>query len=123
MSTPRKDSTGSPNAALPHRVFVVPMLKTFGQRFILPNWLAITIRSWIFAWRELDEAELAHELVHVRQWHENGFFGYIVKYMSQSAAAKKAGGDRYRDNSFEAEAYAEEQRVRARSGTQGTAQQ
>jgi hypothetical protein len=111
----------SKRAVVPnHRVFVVPLLKPMGQRFILPNWLAITIRNWIFAWRELDEAELAHELVHVRQWREHGFIGYIVRYMSESSAAKKGGGDRYRDNSFEAEAYAEEERVRARSGSGGT---
>lgn len=97
-----------------HRVFVIPLLKPVGQRFILPTWLAITIRSWIFAWRPLDEAELAHELVHVRQWREHGFVGYIVRYMGASSAAKKAGGDRYRENSFEQEARAVEEQVRAR---------
>jgi hypothetical protein len=107
----------------PHRVLVVPMLKPIAQRLIMPNWLAITIGRLIFAWRQLDEAELAHELVHVRQWSENGFFRYIVRYMQESSRASAAGGDRYRDNKFEAEAYAEEERVRARSGRQGTAEQ
>lgn len=80
----------------------------------MPNWLAITVRSWIFAWRPLDPAELAHELVHVGQWHEQGFVRYIVRYMSASSRAESEGGDRYRDNPFEVEARAEEERVRAR---------
>jgi hypothetical protein len=97
-----------------HHVLVIPLLKPIGQRFIMPTWLAITIRNWIFAWRPLDEAELAHELVHVRQWRENGFFGYIRRYMSASSSAKKAGGDRYTENRFEQEAREVEAEVRAR---------
>ena len=96
----------APEPVLPHRVFVWPLLRPIGQRFILPNWLAITIARWIFAWRPLDDAELAHELCHVRQWHDNGFFGYIRAYMAESSRAKKAGQDRYRDNRFEVEARA-----------------
>ena len=107
----------------PHRVFVIPLLKPIAQKLILPNWLAITIHRWIFAWRSLEEPELAHELVHVRQWAENGLIGYIVKYMQESNRAKAAGGDRYRDNKFEKEAYEEEERVRARaSQTPGVGQ-
>jgi hypothetical protein len=97
-----------------HRLVVVPLLKPIAQRLIMPNWLAITVRSWIFAWRPLDPAELAHELVHVGQWHEQGFVRYIVRYMSASSRAESEGGDRYRDNPFEVEARAEEERVRAR---------
>lgn len=122
MGLPTMDNRCVPRnpAPVPHRVFVVPLLKPLGQRFIMPAWLAITIRGWIFAWRSLDEPELAHELVHVRQWRENGLVGYIVRYMSESSRAKREGGDRYRDNKFEAEAYAEEERVRARTGKGGT---
>lgn len=105
---PPRDST------LPYRVIVQPLLRPIGQRFILNNWLAITIARWIFAWRPLDDAELAHELTHVRQWHEYGFLGYIVAYMRESSRAKKAGQDRYRDNGFEVEARAAEDAVRAR---------
>jgi hypothetical protein len=102
------------SAQPPHRLVVIPLLKPLGQRFIMPTWLAITIRSWIFAWRNLDEAELAHELVHVRQWREHGFIRYIRRYMSESTRAKRAGGDRYRENRFEVEARDEEERVRRR---------
>jgi hypothetical protein len=83
------------------------------QRLVLPNWLAITIGRRIFAWRNLDSAELAHELTHVRQWSENGYVGYIRRYMAESNRAARAGGDRYRDNKFEVEARAAEDAVRA----------
>ncbi len=112
-----------PAVAPQHRVIVLPLLKPIAQKLIMPNWLAITIGRLVFAWRDLDEPELAHELVHVRQWAENGFVHYIVRYMRESSRAKAAGGDRYRDNKFEAEAYAEEDRVRARVGRHGTAEQ
>ena len=73
------------------------------QRLVLPTWTAITIGKWIFAWRALDQAELAHELAHVRQWHRYGLT-FIVRYLRASAEAARAGGDRYRDNVFEREA-------------------
>jgi hypothetical protein len=71
----------------------------------MPGWLAITIGRWIFAWRPLDEAELAHELEHVRQWRENGL-RFIPRYLGESRRAARSGGDRYRDNRFEVEAHA-----------------
>lgn len=80
----------------------------------MPDWVAITIGRWIFAWRSLDERELAHELAHVRQWSQHGFIRFIVRYMSESSRAKRDGGDRYRDNSFEIEARAAEYEVRKR---------
>ena len=95
-------------------MIVIAWLRRPAQRFILPNWLAITIRGWIFAWRALDEVELAHELTHVRQWREHGFVGYIRSYMAESARAKREGGDRYWDNKFEVEARAAEDVVRAK---------
>jgi len=97
-----------------YRLIVQPLFKPVGQRFILDNWLAITIERWIFSWRPLDEAELAHELTHVRQWQQYGFFGYIVAYMRESQRARKAGKDQYRDNRFEIEARAAEDAVRRR---------
>ncbi len=97
----------------PHRLFVLPFLRRPGGRFIMPGWLAITIWRWIFAWRPLDHAELAHELEHVRQWQSNGL-SYIWRYFAESRRAAARGGDRYRDNRFEVEARAAEQRVRSR---------
>ena len=103
------------DSGLPYRVIVLPFMRAIGGRFILKNWLAITIWRWIFAWRPLDDAELAHELCHVRQWHEYGFLGYIAAYLGESRRASKAGGDRYRGNKFEIEAYAAEAAVRQRA--------
>ena len=100
---------------LPYRVIVLPWLRRIGHRFILKDWLAITIWRWIFAWRPLDDAELAHELCHVRQWHEHGFLGYIRAYLGESRRASRAGTDRYRDNRFEGEARAAAAEGAARS--------
>lgn len=95
-----------------YRLVVWPWLRLVGSRLIMPNWTAITIRTWIFSWRPLDEAELAHELVHVRQWRENGFLHYIRRYLAASRQAAAAGGNRYRDNRFEVEARKAEQNIR-----------
>jgi hypothetical protein len=101
-------------ASLPdHRVIVWPWLKAPMQRFVLPNWIAITIGRWIFAWRKLDEAELAHELTHVRQWARYGLT-YVPRYYMASRAAARSGGDRYRDNAFEKEAADAAEAVRKR---------
>ena len=104
MADNRRVST--PERPLPYRVIVLPFLRRLGRRLIMPGWVALTIGRWIFAWRALDEAELAHELVHVRQWREHGFARFIVRYFGASRAAARAGGDRYRDNKFEIEARA-----------------
>lgn len=88
-----------------HRLIVLPFLRRPGARLIMPNWLAITIGRWIFAWRPLDQAELAHELAHVRQWRANGL-RFIPRYLGASRAARNSGGDGYRDNHFEIEAAA-----------------
>ena len=96
-----------------HSVIVVPWLKLPMQRFVLPNWTAITIGRRIFAWRELDKVELAHELKHVEQWRRHGPV-FIALYLLASRAAAKAGGDRYADNRFEKEAKAAEELERKR---------
>lgn len=70
----------------------------------MQDWLAITIGRDIFAWRALDEFELTHELVHVRQWSTNGIM-YVPRYFQAGRAAVAAGRDRYRGNAFEIEAY------------------
>jgi hypothetical protein len=81
------------------------------QRFVLPNWTAITIGRRIFAWRKLDELELAHELTHVKQWQQYGL-AFIVRYYMASRAAKADGGDRYCDNVYEKEAAEAAEKVR-----------
>lgn len=90
-----------------HHVVVLPFLRRPAQRLIMPSWVALTIGRWIFAWRPLTDAELAHELVHVRQWAEHGLL-FIPRYLRASSAAMAAGGDRYHDNEFEVEARAAE---------------
>ncbi len=90
---------------LGQRVVVWAWLRPIGQRLLMPNWLAITIGRWIFAWRPLDAAELAHELEHVRQWQRYGLL-FIPRYLRASWRAARAGGDRYRDNAFERAAQA-----------------
>lgn len=102
-----------PTDAPRHRVIVLPWLKRPAQRLILPDWLAITIFSTIFAWRPLDQVELAHELAHVRQWQRYGV-RFIWLYMRASSRAEKTGLDRYRDNVFEIEARAVAEAVKAR---------
>lgn len=81
------------------------------QRLVLPDWLAITIGPLILTWRELDAAELAHELTHVRQWRRHGI-AFVPRYLRASAAAAADGGDRYRDNEFEREARRAAENVR-----------
>ena len=95
----------------PYKCVVLPWLKPLGERFIMPTWLAMTIGPLIFSWRVLDPVELAHELQHVRQWRREGLM-YIPRYFAASDAAEKAGKDRYRDNEFEVEARAAEDKVR-----------
>lgn len=91
---------------------VLPFLRRPAQRLIMPNWLAITIGRWIFAWRALNGVELAHELAHVRQWREHGLL-FIPRYLAASATAGRDGGDRYRNNRFEVAARAAEDAFRA----------
>ena len=94
------------------RAHVWRWLKGPAQRLILPTWLAITIWHDIFSWRQLDECELAHELCHVRQWNANGSCTSRATVQA-SRAAEAAGKDSYRDNAFEAEAYAASEALRA----------
>jgi len=89
----------------PYQCVVLPFLKVIGERFIMPNWLAMTIGPLIFSWRKLDPLELAHEVQHVRQWRREGVM-YVLRYFAASNAAVKAGKDRYWDNEFEVEARA-----------------
>jgi hypothetical protein len=67
---------------------------------MLPDWLAISLGRHVIAWRDLDEAELAHELEHVRQWQEHGLT-FPLSYLAASVAARRAGRHWYRDNRYE----------------------
>jgi hypothetical protein len=96
----------------PHRVVVWPWLRRIGGR-VLPNWLAITIGRTIFSWRPLSDAELAHELEHVRQWR-SGAVRFPVAYLAESVRAVRAGKRWYHDNRFEADARAAAARVTRR---------
>ena len=98
-------------AEISYRLLVVPWLRRPGHYLLLRNWLAITIGHWIFAWRPLDAAELAHELTHVRQWQRYGLL-FIPRYLRASRAAATAGRDSYRDNVFERQAAAAADAVR-----------
>ena len=97
---------------IPHRVVVWPWLRPIGGRF-LPDWLAITVGSTIFAWRPLNDAELAHELEHVRQWRSAGM-RFPLAYLAESVRAARAGKRWYRDNRFEADARSAAARLRRR---------
>jgi hypothetical protein len=110
---------GSSDGVTPgHRTHVWPWVKRPAQRLMFSTWLAITLWSHVFSWRELDECELAHELCHVRQWKTHGM-RYIPRYLAASRAAKAAGKDSYRDNEFEVEAYRVEGALRARIQAEG----
>lgn len=82
-----------------HRLHVWPWTRALGGR-LLPDWLAISLGRHVIAWRDLSEAELAHELEHVRQWRQHGFL-YPIVYALASLQARRSGGHWYRDNRFE----------------------
>ncbi|HEU4862944.1 MAG TPA: hypothetical protein VFU44_04150 [Candidatus Limnocylindria bacterium] len=86
----------------PHRVVVLPWLRLVG-RFLIDNWLAITIGRTVFAWRPLNDVELEHELEHVRQWRRYGV-AFPVVYLAAALRARRAGRSWYRDNRFEEDA-------------------
>ncbi len=85
-----------------HRLHVLPWLRLPG-RLMLRNWLAITLGRRIFAWRDLDQRELAHELAHVDQWRRHGLW-FPFAYLAASIAARRTPDGWYRGNRFEVEA-------------------
>lgn len=85
-----------------HRVRVWPWTRPLG-RLVIPNWLAFTLGRTIVAWRDLNDAELEHELEHVRQWARLGL-RLPIAYLAESLRIRRRGGHWYRDNHFEAEA-------------------
>jgi hypothetical protein len=97
-----------------HRVHVIPVLQRPAGR-LFRDWLAITLGSHIWAWRELSPPELAHEVTHVRQWARHGIL-FPAAYALASVRAVMTGGHWYRDNAFEREARAAADEV-ARAAT------
>ncbi|MBA2264626.1 MAG: hypothetical protein H0W10_08190 [Chloroflexi bacterium] len=85
-----------------HRVVVVPGLRRLGS-LAINDWLAITIGGTIFTWRALTDAELEHELEHVRQWHRHGPL-FPAVYLTESLRTRRAGKRWYHDNRFEHDA-------------------
>lgn len=88
------------------QVHVRPRLRAVGA-LLLPDWLAITIGSHVWAWRPLNDRELRHELAHVSQWRSHGA-GLLLLYLVAALRTWRAGGDWYRDNPFERAALAAE---------------
>ncbi|MEO6058652.1 MAG: hypothetical protein ABIQ05_01600 [Candidatus Limnocylindria bacterium] len=88
------------------QIHVRPRLRPIGD-LLLPDWLAITIGSHVWAWRRLNDAEMAHELAHVSQWRSHGARLPLL-YLVGALRAWRAGGDWYRDNPFERAARAAE---------------
>jgi hypothetical protein len=80
---------------------------------LIPDWLAITIGGTIYAWRELSDGELEHELEHVRQWRRIGFL-FPLAYLASSIGAARAGKRWYQDNRFEVAARAAAERASKR---------
>lgn len=80
----------------------------------------MTIAPWVFYGREtydpdnlVSVALIAHELVHVRQYHERGHAAFLARYLWDLGR----NGFRYsRELPLEAEAYALQSRVRSELG-------
>lgn len=67
------------------------------------SYRAITFGHVVLCVDELDDALLAHELVHVRQYERLGAL-FMPAYLWASVAAWLRGGHYYRDNRYEIEA-------------------
>lgn len=58
---------------------------------------------------------MVHELVHVRQWSDYGFFGFLRRYVTEYLRGRRKGlshNEAYRANRLEVEARDVEQRYR-----------
>ena len=78
---------------------------------------AITFGHVIIARDATTAATLrTHEQVHVRQYERWGIF-FPFAYVAASVIAAIRGGDAYRDNVFEVEAFAAERNAMKRSAT------
>jgi hypothetical protein len=94
----------------------VPALDRARARVVVVAWLApgttgMTIGRWVLLRRghERDRDLLAHELVHVRQWREQGARRFLTSYVGDYLTARWRGAghwDAYRSIPLEAEARA-----------------
>jgi hypothetical protein len=92
----------------------VPPRDRARARVLVVGWLApgtagMTLGRWVLLrrGREHDRALLAHEMVHVRQWREQGVIRFLSGYVGEYLRARGRGlghWDAYRAISFEAEA-------------------
>jgi len=98
-----------------HRLHVWPWLRGPGS-LLLRDWLAITIGRRVFAWRQMTDEELEHELAHVRQWDRHGWT-FPLAYLAAALRARRAGKSWYRDNRFEREARDAAKRVARMAGS------
>ena len=65
--------------------------------FVSPGSAAITLGRWILIRRDRlhDAALLHHELVHVRQWREQGLARFLVRYLSAYVRGRLRGLDHW----------------------------
>jgi hypothetical protein len=92
----------------------VPAEDVARARIVVVAWLTrgvagMTLGRWILLRRDhADDADLVgHELVHVRQWREQGAARFLVRYLGEYLRLRRAGlahWPAYRAISFEAEA-------------------
>jgi len=85
------------------RVATIPVLS--------PGVSGMTLGRWILLRRghERDEALIAHEMVHVRQWRELGAVRFLARYLRAYARGRRRGlghRDAYEAIPLEAEARA-----------------
>jgi hypothetical protein len=63
--------------------------------WLTPGVAGMTIGRWILLRRghEDDTALIAHELVHVRQWREQGAIRFLVRYLGAYLRGRRSGLD------------------------------
>ena len=85
----------------PEKIKIVDNLPNFIRSFFSYNRgvTAITFGRFIFFFDEVTESIVVHELVHVKQYREIGFFKFLYRYV------KEYYEKGYRWISFESEAY------------------
>lgn len=61
--------------------------------FLVPGTVGLTLGRWIILrrGRDRDGALLAHELVHVRQWREQGALRFVASYLLAYGRGRAAG--------------------------------
>lgn len=82
--------------------------------FLAPGTSGMTLGRWVLLTTDDDRTGarklLAHELVHVRQWHEHGAVRFLARYLGsyvRQLARHRRHARAYRNIGFEIEAYDE----------------